>query len=89
MVEGGHVFVIEFVCALVLLSSLPLLSPGAAPHPHPQLKGGDCAFIGMEVEMAGERRRVRVIECAAWRRKRETERRERGEGRGRGGLPCV
>lgn len=32
--------------------------------------------------MAGERRRVRVIECAAWRRKRETERRERGEGEG-------
>lgn len=37
--------------------------------------------------MAGGRRRV--IECAAWRRKRETERREREKERGRGGLPCV
>lgn len=78
MCVGGEecVFVIEFVCAC---SPLPLLSPGAVP---PRLKGGDCAFIGMEAEMAGGRRkrRVRVIECAAWRRKRETERRERGEG---------
>lgn len=71
---------IEFVCACVLLSSLPLLSPGAVPS---WLKGGDCAFIGMEAEMARGRRWVRVIECAAWRRKRETERRERrGEGEG-------
>lgn len=75
---------IEFVCACVLPLLFTPPQPGGSPPL--QLKGGDCAFIGMEAAMAGgrRRRRVRVIECSAWRRKRETERREREGGEGEG-----
>lgn len=61
-----------------------LRTPPQPGGSHPMGEGGDCAFIGMESEMAGGGGPVGVIECAAWRRKRETERRERGRG-----LPCV
>lgn len=41
---------IEFVCAAFLFTPP---QPGGS---HPMGEGGDCAFIGMESEMAGGRR---------------------------------
>lgn len=70
------VYFFFFFFYMLLLSLLSHV--GAVPS---HLKGGDCAFIGMEAEMARKRGGGGVIECAACK---ETKKRKGNGGEGAG-----